>query len=196
MPIKPIAVVAVCTVLAAALSGRAPAGDEEKVRLTISGGHQTDPRDHGRPVTLIAAALGVPADVFREAFTQVTPAPRGTEPDPAQVRRNKSALMAALAPLGVTNELLDRVSNYYRYIPEDGRLWPTSPAAAYATIKDGDVTAIVVTEPGSGYSSAPAVSIPGHPAVALQATLAFGRDLEKNGSVSTIAKADAGNRGK
>src|SRR5580700_7405375 len=113
MLMKHFAVIALSTFLAVVLSGRATAGDEEKVQLTISAGHQTDQRDHGRPVILIAAALGVPADVFREAFTHVTPAPRGTEPDPAQVRRNKAALMGALAPYGVTNELLDRVSTYY-----------------------------------------------------------------------------------
>src|SRR5947209_5523361 len=63
----------------------APAG-ETRIPVTFAGGHETDPRDRGRPVVLIAAALGVPADVFRAAFRNVTPAPAGREPDPEQVR--------------------------------------------------------------------------------------------------------------
>jgi hypothetical protein len=38
----------------------APAAATRSVR--ISGGHATDARDDGRPVVLIAAALGVPAE--------------------------------------------------------------------------------------------------------------------------------------
>ncbi|NBQ65466.1 MAG: hypothetical protein EBT95_08050 [Verrucomicrobia bacterium] len=30
-----------------------------RVPVVFSGGHETDPRDHGRPVVLIAGALGV-----------------------------------------------------------------------------------------------------------------------------------------
>jgi hypothetical protein len=56
------------------------------VRVTITGGYATDPRDNGRPVRLVAGALGVPPDVFREAFSHVTPAPGGEEPDPDQVQ--------------------------------------------------------------------------------------------------------------
>ena len=48
--------------------------------VVFSGGHETDPRDRGRPVILIAAALGVPADVFRAAFTHVHPPPQGRAP--------------------------------------------------------------------------------------------------------------------
>ena len=33
---------------------------DSKVAVTFSGGHDTDPKDHGRPVVLVAAALGVP----------------------------------------------------------------------------------------------------------------------------------------
>src|SRR5688500_17958881 len=47
------------------------------VTVTISGGHQTDARDNGRPVVLIAAALGVPTEVFRTALSGVTPAENG-----------------------------------------------------------------------------------------------------------------------
>lgn len=147
--------------------------------LTIAGGHDTDPRDHGRPVILIANALGVPEQTFRDAFSHVTP-------DPAQVQRNKSILMTALAPLGVTNDLLDRVSDYYRYPPGRDRLWTNSPASAYAVMKDGAVTSIVITDPGAGYTSPPQISIAGHPEIALKAQLVFGRNLKTNGSISAI----------
>ena len=69
--------------------------------------------------------------------------------------------MAALAPYGVTNERLDTVSNYYRYVRSRGELWPTQPAAAYALVRRGVVTGYVVTSGGSGYSSPPIVTVPG-----------------------------------
>ncbi|MBI3875703.1 MAG: hypothetical protein HY300_07030 [Verrucomicrobia bacterium] len=182
--------------LAASFAGRAKAASEEKINLTITGGHETDPRDHGRPVTLIASALGVTPEVFRNAFSRVKPAPAGTEPDPAQVQRNKAALLGELSRHGVTNELLDRVSNFYRYRPESGGLWPTTPAAAYATIKDGAVTSVVITSAGAGCNSTPRISIPGHPEIALKATIAFDRDLKKNGSISSITVEGSTNRGR
>ena len=47
--------------------------DDTKVPVTFSGGHDIDRRkDFGRPTILIAAALGVKQDVFREAFSGVT----------------------------------------------------------------------------------------------------------------------------
>src|SRR4051794_23144238 len=89
----------------------------ETKALIFSGGHDTDPRDHGRPVVLIAAALGVKTEVFREAFSGVTPA-GDRRPTGDEARRNKAALMKVLQPLGITNERLDEVSNYYRYQPQ------------------------------------------------------------------------------
>jgi hypothetical protein len=177
-------------------AGRVTASDEEKIRLTLSGGHVTDARDRGRPVVLIAHALGVTPDVFRDAFSHVHPAPRGVDPDPAEVRRNKAALLGALASYGVTNDLLDRVSDYYRYPPGSDRLWPTKPATAYVTMTGGAVGAVTVVEPGSGYSSLPEVLVPGHPEIALKATLAFGRDLGKNGAVASISLDGSANRGR
>ncbi len=47
---------------------------ETKIPVTFSGGHETDPKDHGRPVVLVAAALNVKPEVFRKAFSGVTPA--------------------------------------------------------------------------------------------------------------------------
>lgn len=162
-------------------------GDEMKVPLSISGGHETDPRDHGRPVILIAAALDVPADVFRETFTHVTPARGGEQPDPDQARRNKQALMQGLSPYGVTDDRLNEVSNFYRYSAIRGQLWRTAPAAAYATVRDATVTGITLTDPGAGYSSEPALAIPGFERVRLKAKLSFGTDLKINGSIRDIA---------
>lgn len=161
--------------------------DSGRAAVTFSGGHETDPRDRGRPVVLIAAALGVPAEVFREAFTHVRPAPAGTRPTREQERANKRALLDALAKYGVTNERLDEVSNYYRYNRERGETWPVQPATAYAQLKDGKIAGFVVTGGGSGYSSPPTVAVAGFPAPAAHVTLDFGEDFSKNGSVVAIA---------
>jgi hypothetical protein len=61
---------------------------------------------------LIAAGLSVRPEVFREAFSGVTPA-RGRGPTREEARKNKAALLKVLAPQGVTNERLDEVSDYY-----------------------------------------------------------------------------------
>ena len=82
--------------------------------VVFTGGYETDLRDHGRPVALIAAALGVEPEVFRQAFSNVKPA-RGGAPSAARVRANKEVLMSALGKQGITNDRLDTVSNYYRY---------------------------------------------------------------------------------
>lgn len=167
------------------------AGEVSRVPVVFSGGHETDPRDGGRPVVLVAGAFGVASDVFREAFSHVRPAPAGTEPDPEQVRKNKSALMAALGRHGITNERLDTVSNYYRYVRGRGEMWPTKPAVAFALVKDGVVTGYEITSGGSGYSSAPAVSVPGVKGSRAEVQLSFDKLFEKNGAVSTIAGARA-----
>jgi hypothetical protein len=165
--------------------------EETRVPVVFSGGYETDPRDRGRPVILIAAALGVPDEVFRAAFRNVRPAPAGQEPDPAQVRRNKAALLGALARYGVTNERLDEVSNYYRYNGRRGETWRHRPAAAYATVRGGKVTGFTLTDPGAGYSSAPTVSLPGSDGVSVRATLSFGPDFDKNGSLKELRLSGA-----
>jgi len=91
------------------------------VPVEFSGGHDTDPKDRGRPVVLVAGGLGVKPEVFREAFSHVKPAPAGTEPDPEQVRKNKAALMDALGKYGVTNEKLDTVSKLLPLRAQQGR---------------------------------------------------------------------------
>jgi len=180
--------------MTAALAGCAGAvslgqGDRDaamtRVPVKFSGGHETDRRDRGRPVVLIAAALGVSSDVFRDAFSHVRPAPAGTRPTPDQVRKNKEALMNALGPHGVTNDRLDEVSNYYRYVRSRGEMWPTKPAAAYAEVERGKIVRFVVTKGGSGYSSPPSVSVPGFD-VATKVELSFAKKLETNGSVAAI----------
>jgi hypothetical protein len=173
--------------------GPAVASSPVKVDLVFTGGHETDPRDHGRPVTLIASALGVPPDVFREAFSHVHPAPPGAPPTEDQVRQNKHELMSRLAPYGVTDERLNEVSNYYRYRNWAGEIWRHTDAAGYAMVQGGKVVSITMTNPGAGYSSAPMVSTPGAGLTVYPlARLAFGTDLGKNGSIAKIDLAPLG----
>jgi hypothetical protein len=169
-----------------------PAGalpDVRQVPVVITGGYETDPRDRGRPVILVASALGVTADVFRAAFSKVHPAGPGRHPTDEEARANKQVLMAALGPYGVTDDRLNEVSNYYRYRRESGELWRHTPAAGYATVDHGKMTGITITDAGSGYSSPPVVSIPGMEQVPLAAELHFDTDFQKNGSIGKITVA-------
>jgi hypothetical protein len=158
---------------------------EDRMPLEFSGGHQIGDNDFGRPVVLIAAALGVKPEEFRDAFSGVTPA-KGRGPSREEARRNKGALMKVLGPLGVTNERLDAVSDYYRYQPQKGELWTTVPATGYAVVEDGKVKKVVITQPGSGYSSSPKVTIRGKDSVSLKASLSFDKDLKRNGAVRSV----------
>jgi hypothetical protein len=159
-----------------------------QVNVVFSGGHETDPRDHGRPVLLIANALGVPPEVFREAFTHVHPAGPGSGgPTDEEARRNKTALMSALEKYGVTNDRLNEVSNHYRYQRSRGELWTNKNAEAYATVRNGKVTGFVVTTKGNGYSSEPEVSVPGYLGVTGKAQLSFSKEMEDNGAISQIS---------
>jgi hypothetical protein len=161
-----------------------------QVPLVFSGGHDTDPRDHGRPVVLIAAALKVTPQVFHDAFSKVHPAgPNAGGPTDAEARANKKVLLDALSKYGVTDERLNEVSNHYRYRSWVGELWPTVAAAGYATVSNGVVTGFVVTTPGSGYSSPPTVTVQGMANVQAVATLGFSTDFDKNGAVQSIALA-------
>jgi len=185
------ALTASLAVLAAAVpfasdAATSPAAKARTVAVRISGGHVTDPRDHGRPVVLVAAGLGVPTEVFRTAFSGVTPAGAGEEPDPGQVDENKRALLKVLAPYGVTNERLDQVSNYYRYNGSAGETWRHVDATGRAVIRNGKVVSVTITRAGAGYSSAPAVTVPGHPGAKIAATVSYGRDLATNGGLATL----------
>jgi hypothetical protein len=162
--------------------------EKREVPLVFSGGHEIGRNDYGRPVPLIAAALGVTPDQFREAFSGVTPA-KGRGPTSAEARKNKAALLKVLGPLGVTNDRLDEVSNYYRFRPQDGELWKTTPAKGYAVVEGGKVEKLIVTVPGFGYCTPPTVTVQGMERVALKATLHLDRDLRKNGSIASVELA-------
>ena len=151
--------------------------------VSISGGLDTDPADNGRPVVLIAAALGVSTEVFREAFSGVTPSTDG-EPTGAEAQANKAALLAVLGPYGITNDQLDTVSNQYRYQAAAGEFWPNTPATAEAIVEDGVLTGVRVLSAGSGYTSPPVITLStGQTATA---ELAYGTDFATNGSISAI----------
>ncbi len=164
------------------------AAGERRVAVTFDGGHDTDARDGGRPVALVAAALGVPAGVFRDTFTHVHPAAPGAGgPTTAEARQNKAALLAGLSEYGVTNDRLDAVSDHYRYRRDRGELWRHRPAVAYAVMRDGAVVRFDVVDGGAGYTTPPTATVDGRPDVAVTATLAFGTDLQTNGSVASLA---------
>ncbi|MEK3724964.1 hypothetical protein [Paenibacillus sp. FSL H8-0034] len=155
--------------------------------VVISGGFSTDPQDKGRPVVLIAAALGVPTEVFREAFSGVTPAGLDRGPTDDEAQRNKAALLKVLAPYGITNERLDEVSNYYRYNGRNGGTWPKTQATATVNVTDGVVTGVTITNPGSGYSSNPTITVMGpNGKITATATLSYTKDFTTNGSISAI----------
>lgn len=164
-------------------------GTESKVDVVFSAGHETDPRDGGRPVVLIANALGVPPEVFRDVFKGVHPAEPGRGPSEQEARQNKAVLLAGLSRYGVTNERLDEVSNYYRYNRSRGELWRAKPASAYAVLEKGKVVKFIVTDGGSGYTSAPSVTLPGVEKGAGEVTLSYGKAFDSNGSVTAIALA-------
>jgi len=159
----------------------AAAPTETHVPVIFSGGHDTVGVDKGRPVILIAAALKVEPEVFRKAFSGVHPAHTDGGPTDEEARANKKVLMDALSPYGVTDDRLNEVSNYYRYRRDKDELWKTVPATAYATVVNGVVTGFVITNPGSGYSSPPTISLQGMDDPHVVATLAFGTDFAKNG---------------
>ena len=165
---------------------------ETKLPVKFSGGHDIGKNDFGRPVTLMAAALGVKPEEFRKAFSGVTPA-RGRGPTGDEARRNKEALMRVLAPLGVSNKRMDEVADYYRFRPQDGELWPTKPAEAYAIVYGDQIKRIVITKPGSGYSSPPKARVQGFESVRLETKLTFVKDLKKNGGVQSVALPAKGN---
>ncbi|MCB0919995.1 MAG: hypothetical protein KDC39_15655 [Actinobacteria bacterium] len=158
------------------------------VPLVITGGLETNPVDNGRPVRLIAAALDVPAKVFREAFSHVSPAP-DFNPSPEREAANKAALLAVLAPYGVTNDRLDEVSNHYRIRP--GETWPHREATGLAMIENGVVSSVRLTDAGYGYSSVPQVRVPGYPQVDVSLTLRKSTAFEANGSIASIVTSDA-----
>ena len=59
-------------------------------------------------------------------------------------------------------------------------MWPTSDATAVAYVSNGVVTGFKITNPGSGYSSPPTVSLKDMPDVHLVAALSFDSEFDKN----------------
>lgn len=156
-----------------------------EIAVTLDGGYDTDRRDGGRPVKLIAAALGVTDDVFRDAFSHVRPAKNGG-PTGEEARKNKHELLSRLEKYGVTNDRLDEVSNFYRYRPQNGELWKHKAAVVFASVKDGKVTGFRVAEPGYGYSSPPTVKVDGAAGLMATVKLLNDKDLQKNGAIESI----------
>jgi hypothetical protein len=107
------------------------------------------------------------------------------EPNPIQVKLNKDALLDVLGPYGVTNDYLDEVSNYYRYNHSAGETWPQTPATAEIIMTDGVVTGVEITNPGSGYTSIPVITILNSDVTAT-ATISFTTDFSSNGSITSI----------
>lgn len=164
-----------------------PANGVTRVPVVFSGGHETDPRDYGRPVVLVASALGVSSEVFREAFSRVHPAGPGSGgPTREEARANKAALLSVLGKYGITNERLDEVSNFYRYPPGSRGLWKNRPAVANALVKDGVITGYEIVDGGAGYTTPPAVAVPNLSDTAAKVELSFGKKFETNGAIATI----------
>lgn len=181
-----LAITAVVGSLAQAQPAALPAG-VTRVPVTFSGGHDTDPLDHGRPVILISSALGVTAEIFRDAFSGVHPAGPGKGgPSREEAQANKKVLMNALGKYGITNERLDEVSNFYRYPPGSRNLWKHTPATANALVKNGVVTGFEIVSGGAGHTTPPTITVPGISGVTTKVELAFGKKFETNGSVSAI----------
>jgi hypothetical protein len=154
--------------------------------VIIESGYLTEEIDEGRPVRLIAAALKVTPEVFRDAFSNVRPERGGGRPSPARARENKSVLLRALGKYGVTNKRLDDVSDFYRYRPGSDELWNHTPAVIEAVILNNQVTELKIIHPGAGYSSEPNISIAGYEHVKVKSTIQFTSDLKTNGNISSV----------
>jgi len=163
-----------------------PAG-VTRTPATLAGGFETNPVDHGRPVVLVAGALGVPPEVFRDAFSRVHPADQNVGPTGDEARANKVALMSVLAKYGITNDELDAASNQYRYVKSRGQLWKHKAATVNALVKDGAVVGFEIADAGAGYSSPPQVSVAGMPNVHPGVKLTFDKDFAKNGSIQDVS---------
>jgi hypothetical protein len=111
------------TVIASLLSGGiATTGYAQQADETVTA-RQQDRQGNGRegrgdgrrPVSQIAADLGVTPDQFRECFADVRPA-RGERPSAERQEANKAILLPCLqkANAEITNDKLDEVMDKYR----------------------------------------------------------------------------------
>jgi hypothetical protein len=174
--------VAGCTSAGTGAAGTGSA--DAAVPVTISGGFDTVAGDNGRPIVLVAGLLGVAPAVFRTAFSGVTPANPAVGPTVEEAQANKAALLSVLAPYGITNDELDHASNTYRYNQSAGQTWPHTAATAVAIASNGVLTAVKVTSAGSGYTSAPTITLSdGRTATA---KLRYGKNVATNASIAAI----------
>ncbi|MCE9543478.1 MAG: hypothetical protein K8R38_08200 [Verrucomicrobia bacterium] len=74
------------------VSAQTSSRDAARLPVVISGGYETDPRDHGRPVVLVAGGLGVPPEVFRDAFSRVHPVAAGSYPEQERAQQEQGRL--------------------------------------------------------------------------------------------------------
>jgi hypothetical protein len=81
--------------------------------LTTSGVLRDDPR---RPVDAISRDLRVTPEQFRDCFSNVIPAPKGSLPGSDEKRANKAVLLGCLQKSNpaITNDSLDQVMDRYR----------------------------------------------------------------------------------
>lgn len=153
--------------------------------ITISGGHETDDIDAGRPVFLIGSMLGITGEQFRDAFSYVTPEENGHLNDET-AQANKVKLLAQLEPYGITNDEINRVTDYYRYYPGDTNIWPYAHVVLDATISNGAVTSFEVTSGGHGYTSNVTIVVDGYGNIPVNATISYTDSFETNGAIDTI----------
>ncbi|NQZ84340.1 MAG: hypothetical protein HRU03_01360 [Nanoarchaeales archaeon] len=156
------------------------------ILIDINGGYELDLEDKGRPTKLISEGLGISQEQFQYAFSFVTPAGAGRSPTKEEEEKNKIALMNVLEPLGISNDKLDEVSNYYRYRTEVNKKWRHVEAELYAVIIDGVVVSVEITNKGAGYTSKPSLSIEGFEDVELVPVISFSTHLESNGELSEV----------
>ena len=131
----------------------------------------------------------MPDAVFRETFSHVHPAGPGSGgPTDAEARQNKAALMKGLSPYGVTDDRINTVSNYYRYMKRNhDDLWQHREAVAFAVVNaDGKVVRFDLPDSGAGYTTPPKVTIAELPGITVIAKLKFGTDLTTNGSIESL----------
>ncbi|MCY9669761.1 hypothetical protein M5X11_33450 [Paenibacillus alginolyticus] len=118
--------------------------------------------------------------------------PRNTNPERTALSNralhmNSTPTSLHDAPYGITNERLDEVSNYYRYNGRKSDTWQKTQATATATVTNGIVTGVTITNPGAGYSSNPTITVTGpNGTFTATATLAYTKDFKTNGSISAI----------
>ncbi len=153
--------------------------------ITISGGHETNPVDGGRPVYLIGSMLGITGEQFRDAFSYVTPEENGhLNEETAQA--NKAKLLGQLEQYGLTNDEIDRATNYYRYYPEGADIWPYTHAVLTATISNGNVISFEIVSGGDGYTSDPIITVDGYGVIPVNITISLTNTFATNGAITAI----------